>query len=284
MKRAVAFFLYLVVWLGLAALLAPLAYTVLHDWIHAPFSRYVNRCLMISAIVLLGPLLHYVRFSSLRDWGVSWPESGASCLRMPFLAGLASVLGLIALAVGGGWMVWVPEHGMKVVAPAFLAAALVPLLEGLLFRGVFQSILLRAFGTVGGIIGIALLFAVVHFLKVPRDFVPEPVTWSDGFRAVILAFGPLTEMATEWPRFFSVWMVGLILGSVAWRDGHIWRSVALHAGWVLGLQLARDFVPTHVVLWGGMARLDGSVLTMGMLLIFAGYWFAVLDLHGRQKA
>jgi membrane protease YdiL (CAAX protease family) len=283
MKRAWLVLGYVAVWLVLAGILAPVLYLGFHSVFHHPFSRYVNRSLMISALLLLWPLLRLLQIKTGREWGVAWPESGIHCLKMPFLAGLSAILGLVGFAVGGGWMMWMSFAGWKVAGSALLAAALVPVLEGLLFRGLFQFVLVRAWGRIVGIVGVSLLFAVVHFLKVPREFQPDEVGWLDGFRAIGLAFGPLLAVDQDWQRFITVWAVGLVLGFVAWRDGHIWRSVAIHAGWIFGLQLARGFTQPGKPHLHWETRLDGSMLTVIMLVVFAGYWFAVLDRHNDEK-
>lgn len=279
MKRVGAFVLYLVLWFALAGFLAPVLYAAIHPHFAVPFSRCVNRSLLVSALILLWPLQMILSVQTPREWGVAWPESGLHSVRLPFLAGLASIFALVAVALGTGWIQIAPIQNYRFLGSAVLAAVLVPFLEGLLFRGLFQFQLTRTLGAYASIALVSLLFAWVHFLKVPSGADPSPVTWASGFERLALAFPSFSQLIDERQRFVTVWAVGLTLSFVAWRDGHIWRSVAIHSGWVLGLQLARGFTEPGNA-WAGIdPRLDGSWLTVGMIAVFSLCWFTAWDRH-----
>jgi membrane protease YdiL (CAAX protease family) len=113
---------------------------------------------------------------------------------------------------------------------------------------VLQRVFVRGLGAGWGLTVGALLFAILHYLKVPPNFEPSPVTAADGWRAVGAAFGPILGFGWAQARFVLLVGIGLVLGLAAWRTGRLWLPIGLHAGWVVGLKLGQKLteeVPGH---------------------------------------
>lgn len=218
-----------------AAIVAPGAYFLLHDCLPQPFHRYVDRALMVAALVGVGLFWRSFRIGSAREIG--WARGGGG----GFLLGLALGLGSAALVLGASLALGGRVLDGTISALALLGmivgAGVLAVLEELLFRGVLQTLLVRGLGAVWGILTGALLFALLHFLKVPPDFAPEPVTAGSGWTAVGLAFTPFAHLDWAQPRLLLLAGVGLVLGIAAWRTGRLWLPIGLHAGWIVGLKL-----------------------------------------------
>jgi len=229
-----------------AAGIAPPAYGLLHGRLAYPFHSYVDRCLMIAA--LGGMFLFWRRFGI-----ASWREIGVEPQNTPHLGGglaigllsSAAVLGA-AVILGGRFLSG--SAGIGEIGTLLLAALLVAPLEELLFRGVIQTVVIRGIGAGAGIAAASLFFATVHFIKVPVDFNPVPVTAGSGFAALGLAFAPFADPNAIASRFLLLTIVGAVLGLAAWRTGRLWLPIGLHAGWIIGAKLGNRLtagVPGH---------------------------------------
>ena len=218
-----------------AALLSPWAYRFLHPHLAYPFHSYVDRCLMLAALAAI-PLFW-------RRFGIaSWPEIGVKPeakigLAIGLAIGLVSTLLTLAVAILAGGRIVEGSASAGTIATLLLAAALVAPLEELLFRGVIQTVLVRGTGPLLGIVLTSLFFALTHFIKVPHDFTPDPVTAGSGFTALGLAFAPFADPAALATRFLLLAAVGGVLGLAAWKTGRLWLPIGLHAGWIIGAKL-----------------------------------------------
>jgi len=89
-------------------------------------------------------------------------------LALPALLGLEGTWPWLLERLGGTWKrqqaqdAFALLEGRELWAAAFLAVALVPLLEELLFRGFLQPALVRGLGARGGVLATSILFALLH--------------------------------------------------------------------------------------------------------------------------
>jgi len=229
-----------------AALLSPWAYRFLHARLNYPFHSYVDRCLMLTALAAIPLFWRRFGISSWQEIGVK--AGGGIGLGIGLALGLLSTLVTLAVAILAGGRVVQGSADPGVIGTLLLAAALVAPLEELLFRGVIQTVLIRRTGAGAGILATSLFFALVHFIKVPVDFTPDPVTAGSGFTALGLAFAPFADLNAIATRFLLLAAVGGVLGLAAWRTGRLWLPIGLHAGWIIGAKLGTRLtvdVPGH---------------------------------------
>jgi membrane protease YdiL (CAAX protease family) len=204
----------------------------------ANFTRYFNRAVLVTAIVLIWPFLRWVRLdgSSLPKWrpfslGVKqWGLGFALATSLLLMLGFVFFqLGAYQLRPDAAW--W--QFGAPITSA--LGASLV---EELFFRGLLLSLLLRTMSPRAALLAGTFVFAVVHFLKPPEGWQIEDaaVTWNSGFLVlwqIAEGFGNVEFLLAEFATLFAV---GWVLAQVRMQTGALWAGMGLHAGWVFGLK------------------------------------------------
>lgn len=226
-----------------------------------PFHRYVNRALLITALIGLWPLLRALNLADRRALGLARPLAARRPLALGFALGFGSLL-LVALALTFAG-VRAPNSGLtaallgKLLLTATLTAVAVALIEETLFRGVIFGALRRVWPLWAALLASAGIYSALHFLA--RVQHTGPVNWSAGLallpqmtRGIIAAENLLPAL--------SLLLAGLALGLANHRTGNLWFSIGLHAGWVFWLKVVKTVtVPGAAsgAFWGTEKLLDG---------------------------
>jgi uncharacterized protein len=269
-------------WLGAAAL-------------RSGFSRFFDRSLLLSALLLLPLLLWRVRLLRRRHgvpaelplartpWSRRWRY---------FFTGLVIAAGLLwALGMSLEWAGAFESRDRLISWGKFLRKAVLPavgasLLEEWLFRGLLLGLWLRFAKPLAACIGTSLLFAFVHFLK-PADGteLADPAAFDAGFRLL----GRILLNFTD-PRFFAgdfatLFVVGMILALARVRTGGLAFSIGLHAGWILafkGFNLLYDSSLSSALRpWGvGDSLRSGLLPLLTLLLTGLVCHLALRRMHG----
>lgn len=268
---------------GLADLAEARQLPALLEWLgaacgRANFTRFFDRSLLFSALVLLPLLLR--RIKTLR----AAAEPGAVAFfgaRVPWKSAAAQVV--VGCLIAGG-MLWgagvvleqVGAYAPKADAPALgkllpqilIPAVVASVLEECLFRGLLLGLWLRFARPAAACLGTSLLFAFLHFLKPPAG---TPHLNPAHALAGLQRLGNICLHFTD-PLFFvtdfaTLLGVGLILAWARVRTGALWFSIGLHAGWIMafkGFNLLYQIVPGHPLRpWG-----VGESLRSGLVPLF----------------
>lgn len=240
----------------------------------ADFSTFLNRATLLSALVLIIPLIRWLRQGQpalrYRDtpWSLRLPDEavlldqGQPLRRNPHgwrQLGLGFLLGAGLLLLAGwgmlqaGFFVWknaaFSTQGApnKFVAPIELGKALrtllpgamiVALIEETLFRGLLLGIFLRALRAVPAILLLSLLFAFVHFLQPPPGTViTHPEAANAGFVLLGKILSRFADPLSLVARFSLLAMVGGTLAYARYRTASLWLPLGLHFGWIVGVGL-----------------------------------------------
>ncbi len=252
------------------------------------FHAYFDRAILIAAIALLYPLAKALRIESRASLGLHpnpfWKRD--------LIVGLGLACGSAIALTGCAWYLqaWRVRHWEQLsqVLIALQAAAVVPLIEEPLFRGVLQGAVQRTASRRTAFVFVAVLFAIVHFLTKPQHPIPpESIGWFSGFQIIPLMFWKFTTPQTLLGSFTTLLLVSLILGYARVATASLWMPIGLHAGWILGQKLGKigwrdlDKRPASSALWFGDTVLDGLcpvlILLLTSVLVF---WI----LRGRQRA
>lgn len=299
----------------LSAILSPLLYwggkhVVAQGWLEggfldsihgslerARFSRYFNRAVLVSALLLIAPTLKWMnrdkakRPSMAEFLGLKQNPQRWRHLLIGFLAAAVSLLLLGWFYVTQGWYdSRDPGKAIFEVALSALGTGLaVGFLEEFVFRGALQAVLARVLKPRVLFLVIAVFFAVIHFFNAPRHLEIPEVTAGTGFWFVgrifehfFSQFADPVFLAAEFAVLFAI---GLVLGYTRMKTGSLWLGIGLHAGWVFGVKLlssltTRAFEREEMMPWLGDSLRVGAVSCLVVLLTGLALW---LWLRNRYK-
>jgi membrane protease YdiL (CAAX protease family) len=276
---------YLVaVFLG-GALLAPWLYhavqalapsvEALEKLARAPFGRYVNRALLICALI---GLPFFVRGAGIRRWSdvglpsrrVAWRRLGAG-----FVLGFVSLAAVCSIALGAGARTLnlsrTPGELAGQLVGALLTAAVVATIEELLFRGAIFGGLSRAMPWGAALLASGALYGIVHFLTRPVS--PDTVDWLSGVRVMPTMLAGAADVKTLVPAFLSLTLAGVVLGLAYARTGDLWASIGIHAGWIFWLRfygfLTKAVPGVDQWFWGTRNLIDGWLAFAALVVVLA---------------
>jgi uncharacterized protein len=285
--RALVIYL-VVVFLG-GALLAPWLYQFAQiaaasfpHIANAPFHRFLNRSLLLLALAGLWPLLRSFKFASLRETGLVSPRGQWKKL------GGGLLLGFIMLAFDAGIVIAshgrTPGHDLTAhkivgtISNALAAAAIVAVLEEVLFRGGIFGGLRKTFYWPLALGASSGIYALVHFLQ--RVDLAGPVTWNSGLVLLPRMLGGFGDFQALMPGFLNLLLAGILLGLAYQRTGNLYFSIGLHAGWIFWIKIygALTTDPTHAGTWfGGTGKLiDGWLALLVLAVTLAVFKFLPL--------
>jgi len=240
------------------------------------FPRFFDRSLLLSGLLLLGPLLAWLNVGQdklrHRDtpWSLRLPDAVVSDAGQPlrknpagwvhfafgfFLAGGLLLISGWVLVKAGFFMwrdvaqsthgianPWFEEiHWASIVRKAAPTAFTVSLIEEILFRGILLGIFLRAMRPVAAIVSLSFLFGFVHFLEPPvGTTVPDPEALDAGFVFLGQILGRLADPLEMIGRFLMLVSLSAVLAVARWRTASLWLPIGLHAGWVFCYQLFKS--------------------------------------------
>jgi uncharacterized protein len=306
----------------LGAILAPLLYlggkhVVAEGWLagtwleslndsmrRAHFSRYFNRAVLLGALLMVWPTLHWLNAGKERRRAgrptseamrgqlllavnpVWWQQLLAGFL----LAGVTLLL-LGWLYVGLGWYE-TRDAGkplFRVLFTALGTGVAVGLLEEFVFRGAFHAVLAKLLKPKALFWVIATFFAVIHFFNAPKTLEIEAVGYGSGFRMVGEIFRHfVSQFANPYFLFaeFAVLLsIGLVLGYTRMKTGSLWLGIGLHAGWVFGVKTLspltqRAFAPGGMMPWLGDNLRVGAISCLVVSLTGFILWLWLRKKYG----
>jgi membrane protease YdiL (CAAX protease family) len=196
------------------------------------FESFFHRALLLGALIFLWPFLRWLRIKSLRDLGLTRNPRWLRDLAIGFFISAMPVICCeIVLVQSGAYSMretWTWEAIGKVTA----SAAVVPLIEESLFRGLFLGVLLRGLRARPAIALSAAIFSIIHFLKAP-DQTTTSVDWNSGFVSLAHSFDQFGEPMLVLAGFTTLFLIGLILADARILTRSLWMPIGLHAGWIL---------------------------------------------------
>ncbi|WP_018970440.1 CPBP family intramembrane glutamic endopeptidase [Rubritalea marina] len=257
---------------------------------NARFSRYFNRALMATALVLLFPLIKSLRrkggekeekkpfLQRINPQARGWRDLA---LALGFSAGFLTLL--VALLYQLGWIETADDFVFaKAFQKAIIPAIIVSLLEEWLFRGVLYSVLARKLNVAANITGLSLFFAAVHFLSPPDGAqVADPRHFLAGFEMLGLIGQKFLTAAEFFGVFMTLFVVGVTLAYTRYVTGSLWFAIGLHAGWVFSLKFTNRLTnPTGEgrSIWYNDSLMDG-LLPLATLVVTA----ACIALYFRMR-
>jgi len=241
-----------------------------------PFHRYVNRCVLLLALVGLWPLLRAQGVTSLREVGLVKPSGQWTNFSGGFLLGFASLAIVATLAIAAGARHIREKYSTGQAAETLLGAAVtavvVSLLEEILFRGGIFGSLRKVFHWTFGLVLSSLVYSVVHFFHGVK--VEGPIHALSGLQLLPHMFSGYGEWEDVVPMFCNLFLAGILLGLAYQRTGNLYFSIGLHAGWIFWRQSYGILTETVAIpndwVWGTGKLINGwlpfPVLIAALLL------------------
>lgn len=243
--------------------------------LHAPFHLYVNRALLLCALLGLWPLARAAGAQRWSDLGWQRHAGDARLLAQGFAAGFLSMLAVAGLVIIAGARIIECQQSaqgiLRHLTNAVLAAVIVGLLEETLFRGAILTCVQTALGPTTGLFGSSLAYALVHFFQRPDS--PTELHWWSGLAVLGSMLRGFTQPEFLIPGFFNLLVAGLVLGLLRQRTQSLWASVGLHSGWILWLKtygfFTEETAGANLSFWGTRKLLDGWVALAVLLPLLA---------------
>ncbi len=273
------------------ALLAYPAYLLVHPlnegW---PFHRVAARLAMLLLLIGLVIVLRRLQVSGRADWGFGVP-------RAQFIKTLlgALVLGVLSMLPIAAMLFALDVRELKSqVSPgladfalasggALLAGLVVAFVEETLLRGAMFTAIARESGERVAIGLTALIYAALHFLSRVR-IAHEDVEWDSGLDILAGSFVTFTHPGLIADSFLALAAVGVLLGIIRARTGHIAACIGVHAGWVCVIGVLRELsVRTPGGAWsflvGDYDGVVGWLVFLWAAIIAAACWY-----YGRRTS
>ena len=290
--RAFAAFLGLIlVGFAVMTLGAYPAWLLLHPHFDFPFHRIWSRIGYLWLLVMIWPLLHWLRLDNRESLGYG-------VVRRIFLreAGIAFVLGLatmlpVALIMGALELTELkPDLALdaagwaKLALQGALTGIFVSLGEETFTRGAMYSGIARESGPRAAILLTALVYASLHFIGKAHI---DAADVGPGSRLVLLR---TSLQAFEHPlaiidAFLCLAAVGVLLGLVRTLAGNIAPCIGLHAGWVFVITFLRQTTQpdrSHPLGWL-LSDFDGVVGWLVLVwTMVIGFW--IYRFYDRRRA
>jgi membrane protease YdiL (CAAX protease family) len=245
MRSFAAFIALMAVAVCAGALLVYPVYLLAHGWgADWPFHRVANRLAMLALLVGLVWLLQRMRLMNRADLGFGCERRRFIVLLAQSLGiGVLSMLPVIGLLLAFGVRALEPQltagAALAIASKGLISGLVVAFIEETFLRGAMHSAIRRESGARNAVVLVAVVYAALHFLS--RARIPhESVEWNSGLTLLAQTFGAFAEPAGIVDSFLALFAVGILLGLVRERFGHIAACIGLHAGWVWVIASTRE--------------------------------------------
>ena len=229
------------------------------------FEAFFHRALMLGAILFLWPLLRWLRVKGPRDLGLAPNQHRGRDLAAGFLLSILPLLFYAIILLFAGIYHLRADVSWLAVANVALTAAIVPLIEEPLFRGLFLGVLLRGNRPVVAAWLSAGIFSIVHFLK-PADQTTPAINWTSGFVALAHSFDQFAEPMLLLAGFTTLFLLGWILADARLQTQSLWLPIGLHAGWIFAAGAFNKIAQREIVALPWV----GKSLQLGLLPLGVG--------------
>src|SRR5438874_3642764 len=168
-----------------------------------PFPRYMNRSFLALALIGLWPLFRCLGVSACRDIGLVKPAGQGPKVSCGFVLGFASlaVVAVLVLAAGARQLNSGVSAGRLVekASNAALTAAVVAVLEEILFRGAIFTALRKTVRWPTALVVSSAIYALVHFFSQPPS--PLEIRWFTGLALLPTMLSGFVEVERVVPGF-----------------------------------------------------------------------------------
>jgi uncharacterized protein len=197
------------------------------------FQRYFNRSVLISAFLLLLPILQWIGLRRLKSLGLRKNPRRISHLLGGFGISLGTISALGALFLGFDVLEFKDPLPWNLLPPILLTAISVALIEETLFRGAILGLVRQTFTVRPAAVFVSALFSIVHFVN-PEKTPISNASWYSGFELLPNAFWRFADPLIVLGGFISIGILGLLLAHATIRTSSLWLAIGIHSGLIFG--------------------------------------------------
>lgn len=287
MKESLKILVYFVALIVLGALLAPFLFWA-GQWLGArvpslkvldtsEFQRYFNRSILISALILLLPMIRWMRIPGWQALGLRRDPEGFRHWLTGFGLAFAVMAALAAGLTAAGIWDWKSPLPWHRLTPVLATAAVVPVIEQFFFNGALLGLISRTANRWVALGIVSALYAIVHFLK-PREVMIQDaqVTWLSGFHFIPYVFDRFSHPELVLAGFTSLFVLGWTFGYAAQKTRALALGMGLHAGIVLAkfsfTKLAKPDRKIDAMPWFGSELEFGIGSVLVLIFLFFLVW------------
>jgi membrane protease YdiL (CAAX protease family) len=258
-------------------------FSLLRFLANTDFQRFFDRSVLLSAFLLLVPLVRWVGPNRLGKLGLRKNPRRIGHLLGGFLISACTMSALGAGLLG--FDIWELKNPLPwhLLPPIFITAVSVALIEEALFRGAILGLVRQTVSTLPAAIFVSALFSIVHFLNPARDQIAV-VQWYSGFELLPFAFWRFSDPVAILGGFTTIAILGLMLAHATIRTCSLWLGIGIHSGLIfakMGFNKVTKKVQDVTPWFGGDITVGlGSVLVL--LLLWLLIW--VIYLRGKSDS
>jgi uncharacterized protein len=241
------------------------------------FQRYFDRSILISAFLLLIPILRWIGLRRLKSLGLRKNARRVSHLLGGFALSLATVSALGALLFGIDVFELKDPVPWDLLPPVLLTAISVAVIEETLFRGALLGLFRQTFTPQPAAILVSALFSILHFLNPEREGIVA-VQWYSGFEMLTRAFWRFSDPLVLLSGFIAIGILGLLLAHATIRTSSLWLAIGVHSGLIFGkmgfnkvMKRVQDVTP-----WFGSDITVGIGAILILLFLWSLVWLIYL--------
>lgn len=241
------------------------------------FQRYFNRSVLISAFLLLFPILHWIGLRRFKSLGLRRNPRRLRHLLGGFAISAATIFALGALLYQLDVLDLKDPLPWNLLPPIFLTAITVALIEEIFFRGAILGLIRQTFTTRPAAVFVSALFSIVHFLKPEKEQL-SAVNWHSGFELLPTAFWRFSDPLIVLGGFTAIGILGLMLAHATIRTSSLWLAIGIHSGLIFGkmglnkvTKRLQDVTP-----WFGSDITIGIGSILILLFLWAIIWLVYL--------
>lgn len=247
------------------------------------FQRFFNRSILVSAFLLLIPLVQWIGPQRLQKLGLRKNPRWGPYFLGGFLISACTISALGACLLALDICELKEPFPWQLLPPILLTAISVALIEETLFRGAILGLVRQTISTAPAAIFVSALFSIVHFLNPAREKI-DVVHWYSGFELIPHAFWKFSEPLTVLGGFTTIGILGLLLAHATIRTSSLWLGIGIHSGLIfakMGFNKVTKRIQDVSPWFGGDITIGiGSILIL--LLLWLMIW--MIYLRGESDA
>ena len=245
------------------------------------FQRFFNRSVLLSAFLLLIPLVRWVGLDRLHNLGLRKNPRRIRHLLGGFLISASTISALGGCLLGFDICELKSPFPWNLLPSILLTAVSVAIIEEALFRGAILGLVRQTVSTAPAAFFVSALFSIVHFLNPAREQIAV-VHWYSGFELLPHAFWKFSDPLTVLGGFITIGILGLILAHATIRTGSLWLGIGIHSGLIFAkMGFNKETKKIHdLTPWFG----GDITVGIGSILILLLLWLLIWIIYLRGKS